>query len=134
MNTRIEAYQFRNEHPTITVDDFFKATRVEFQDIAAEATLSEKDATWDALAGQGLEYHKSPLSESEYLVNRNTGDVYRRSSHWGERISSCVWTLRSGGVRLTNYHTIGRANVADFEAIITPAYLMKLYIKKAQQL
>lgn len=123
--TRKETYQYRNSHPEVTVEDYFKATKVEFNDVAEGMTRAEMDALWQSLADQGCEYHQSPLSASEYMVNRLTGDIYRRSSHWGKRISTCCWTLNRNGVRLTMCYTIAKANVSDFQAIITPDFMLK---------
>lgn len=125
MTNKVETFQYRNSHPTVTIDDYFKATKVEFTDIAADADI---DAIWQSLAEQGCEWHKSPLSDSEYMINRQTGDIYRKSSHWGKRISTCCWTLRRGKVSLTMCYTIGKANISDFEAIITPDYMIRYYM------
>lgn len=126
--TRVETYQYRNNHPQVTISDYFKATKVEFNDVADEMTTAQMDAMWKSLEEQGCEFHKSPLSESEYMINHETGDIYRKSSHWGKHISTCQWTLRRGVVRLSNVYTIAKANIADFEAIITPDYMIRYYM------
>lgn len=125
MTNKVETFQYRNSHPTVTIDDYFKATKVEFTDIAYDTDI---DTIWQSLEEQGCEWHKSPLSDSEYMINRQTGDIYRKSSHWGKRISTCCWTLRRGRVILTTCYTIGKANIADFEAIITPDYMIRYYM------
>ena len=128
MTNRAETFQYRNNHPQVTIDDYFKATKVEFNDVADEMTTAQMDAMWKSLEEQGCEFHKSPLSDSEYMINRETGDIYRKSSHWGKHISTCCWTLRRGIVRLSNVYTIAKANIADFEAIITPDFMIRYYM------
>ena len=126
---KVESFLYRNSHPEVTMDDYFIATKVEFADVAEDSTVEEIEKMWMEFADRGLEYHKSPISDSEYMIDRKTGDIYRKSNHWGDRISTCQWTLKRGNVRLTTCYTVAKANIADFEAIITPDYLMRLYVR-----
>ena len=128
MMTRGETFQYRNNNQQVTLDDYFMATKVEFSDIASEWSKSEMDELWENLAANGCEFHKSPLSDSEYMIDRKTGDIYRRSSHWGRNISTCCWTLRRGVCLLTMCYTIAKANIANFEAIVTPDYIIRKYM------
>lgn len=128
MNEKLSIFIYRNEHPTVTLDDYYKATRAEFVNVCSEG-FAEVEDMWGKLMNSGLEHHTSPLSQSEYLIDKNTGDIYRKSGHWGENISTCAWTLHKGD-ETQNRYAIGKANVSDFKANI-PVFVQKyIEIKK----
>lgn len=128
MNEKLSTFIYRNEHPTVTLDDYFKATKAEFENICSEGYIEVEDM-WGTLKSSGLEHHTSPLSQSEYLIDKATGDIYRKSGHWGENISTCAWTLHKGD-ETQNRYAIGKANVSDFKANI-PVFVQKyIEIKK----
>ena len=111
-----------------TLDDYFVMTYADFKDISerkgdnnAERERSVTDQ-WQNMKDSGkYEFHKSPLSTSQYLIDKNSGDIFRYSDHWGS-VSSCKWTLnRAEGAKQykTSYgwvepFSIGKANINEF--------------------
>ncbi|MGN1172164.1 MAG: LPD5 domain-containing protein, partial [Muribaculaceae bacterium] len=94
------------EEPTL--DDYHIATVADFRGVRSD----DVSADWERMKGSGrYEWHRSPLSRSEYLVDRESGDIYRRSDHWG-RVSSCYWSLDGSDVK--GRDVIGVANISDF--------------------
>ena len=122
MNEKLAIFIYRDTHPTVTLDDYFKATKAEFENVCSEGYIEVEDM-WGTLMNSGLEHHTSPLSQSEYLIDKTTGDIYRKSGHWGENISTCAWTLHKDG-ETQNRYAIGKANVSDFKANI-PVFVQK---------
>lgn len=93
---------YREVFDTPTIDDYYIDTR---------ATFKPVDADWERMKASGkYEWHQSPKSNSEYLIDRENGDIYRRADHWG-LVASCYWKLDgdADGVR------IGMANIKDFK-------------------
>ena len=69
---------------------------------------------WEGLkSDKDLKWHHSPLSNSEYLVNHHTGDIYRFSDHWG-KVASCEWSLND---EPTEGWSIGVANIQSFKSL-----------------
>ena len=68
------------------------------------------------------EYTHSPSSDSQYLIDRETGDIFRLSNHWG-RVASCMWDIdQKHSVRdhFGEYYSIfqlGKCNISDFRGI-----------------
>ena len=96
------------------MDDYFESTVATFHALTDVLdSPAEVDAAWERLKKEHPEWeqHKSPKSESEYLTDRENGDIYRKSHHWG-RVASCNWKIS-----LVNQgaYAIGKANVRDFE-------------------
>ena len=96
------------------MDDYFESTVATFHALTDVLdSPAEVDAAWERLKREHpeWEHHKSPKSESEYLIDRENGDIYRKSHHWG-RVASCNWKIS-----LVNQgaYAIGKANVRDFE-------------------
>lgn len=85
--------------PNVTIDDYFLDTETNFHSIANiiynknGSNVLELDKIWEDMKNSGeYIFKKSPKSNSEYLINKNNGDIYRYSDHWG-RVASCRWTL-----------------------------------------
>ena len=112
--------------PVVSTKDYYLGTRADFEMVAtdkpaermydeSEKALSVGDieAVWEELKKkEGFRLEHSPKSDSEYLVNDATGEIYRKSDHWG-RVASCHWMLN--GLRREGDWYIGRANVGEFE-------------------
>lgn len=98
----------------VSTQDYFLSTNTLFKnhlnitEVSWDADLIKQE--WERLKeNPDLEHTLSPKSESEYLVNHKTGDVYRLANHWG-RCASCVWGYDGEG-----FYGIGHSNVKDFE-------------------
>ena len=92
--------------PVVSTKDYYLGTRADFEMVAtdkpaermydeSEKALSVGDieAVWEELKKkEGFHLEHSPKSDSEYLVNDATGEIYRKSDHWG-RVASCHWML-----------------------------------------
>lgn len=111
-----------------TLDDYFDMTYTNFYDISNREGSTNKQREESVLnqwknmkSSNKYEFHKSPNSSSEYLIDRNNGDIYRFSDHWGD-VSSCLWTINgTNGVKpyKTSYgliepFSIGKSNIDNF--------------------
>lgn len=96
---------------TVDFSDYYDGTIAEFKALPSDGkTVYEQ---WEELKAKGYEWHKSPLSNSEYLIDKETGDIYRYANHWGS-VASCTWEL-VGAYDDYNYH-IAVCNISDFKA------------------
>ena len=96
---------------TVDFSDYYDGTIAEFKALPSDGkTVYEQ---WEELKAKGYEWHKSPLSNSEYLIDKETGDIYRYANHWGS-VASCTWEL-VGAYDDYNYH-IAVSNISDFKA------------------
>gem|GEM_PF-3571273 len=94
----------------VTLNDYYSSTAATFRPV---------DADWEAMRKSGrYQYAHSPYSSSEYLVDTESGNVYRRSDHWG-KVASCRWNLEGREEGTTQ---IGVANIKDFEPIAPRQY------------
>ena len=111
--------------PNVTADNYWKDTKTEFKPIIQFNWKGgwDKDnvkAYWEKLKQRSdLEHTFSPKSSSEYLVDRKTGDVYRKSDHWGVA-ASCTWDLASnpeleGKDGYMKNYAVAVSNLKDFE-------------------
>ncbi len=97
--------------PKVTTHDYYLGTKAEFKRV--KSTENVWDA-WEKLKQQdGFRYVHSPKSDSEYLVNDETGEIYRISDHWGW-VASCRWSIDD---QAPSGFNIGKANIKDFERI-----------------
>lgn len=97
--------------PKVTTHDYYLGTKAEFKRV--KITEDARDA-WEKLKQQdGFRYEHSPKSDSEYLVNDETGEIYRMSDHWGW-VASCRWSIDD---QSNSGFDIGKANIKDFERI-----------------
>lgn len=95
----------------VDFSDYYDGTIAEFKALPSDGkTVYEQ---WEELKAKGYEWHKSPLSNSEYLIDKETGDIYRYANHWGS-VASCTWEL-VGAYDEYNYH-IAVCNISDFKA------------------
>lgn len=78
--------------PEVTTDDYFLDTETEFKNLFNDERKDLDDVWENMKKNDELIFHKSPKSNSEYLVNETTGEIYRYSDHWG-RVASCDWGL-----------------------------------------
>lgn len=115
--TKGEAYSLdsntmlRSIKGTVDFSDYYDGTIAEFKALPSDGkTVYEQ---WEELKAKGYEWHKSPLSNSEYLIDKETGDIYRYANHWGS-VASCTWEL-VGAYDDYNYH-IAVSNISDFKA------------------
>ena len=97
--------------PKVTTHDYYLGTKADFK--LVESAENVWDA-WEKLKQQdGFRYEHSPKSDSEYLVNDKTGEIYRISDHWGW-VASCRWSIDD---QAPSGFNIGKANIKDFERI-----------------
>lgn len=122
-----EMVDYRDVFKKPSLEDYYVSTKAEFKSIGAEPkddspeslieAERENRTRWGKMKTSGMyDFHQSPKSSSEYLIDRKTGDIYRFSDHWG-RVSSCVWVI-------DNLHAnndgrsifqIAKANIDDFK-------------------
>ena len=127
--------RYREAHPEPTIDDYHMSTNGNFEYVGPVQdgkTWRERDAEshdmWDKMKESGkYEYHKSD-SGSEYLIDRENGDIYRYSDHWG-RVASCKWYIdvpyeSRFGTGYKSHAVIGKINVKDLEASNNDYYLV----------
>jgi hypothetical protein len=107
--------------PEVTVDDYYLDTEADFKSIEEYKPFFEDredgryevdnvGRKWKEMKDSGkYEYTHSPKSSSQYLVNKNNGDIYRMADHWG-RCASCYWGVN---FKKSNYG-IAKCNVKDF--------------------
>lgn len=104
--------------PNVTINDYFLDTETNFHSITniiynkdGSSNHPEIHKIWEDMKNSGRYIFKeSPKSNSEYLIDKNNGDIYRYSDHWG-RVASCIWTLDdyySGDV------SIAKSNIKKF--------------------
>lgn len=97
--------------PKVTTHDYYLGTKADFKLVKSAENV--RDA-WEKLKQQdGFRYVHSPKSDSEYLVNDETGEIYRMSDHWGW-VASCRWSIDD---QAPSGFNIGKANIKDFERI-----------------
>ncbi|MGN1220523.1 MAG: hypothetical protein ACI4TU_06270, partial [Candidatus Cryptobacteroides sp.] len=102
--------KYRSVFPTPTTEDYFLSTRTDFKTVPTD----DVNGTWEEMKNSGkYEHTKSPLSDSEYLVDHETGDIYRMSDHWGPA-ASCYWTLDGKPGRQQTEMRIAKSNIKDF--------------------
>ena len=100
---------YRSVHRTPTLNDYYIHTDAKFKAVPT-GDRGVADAWQDMKASGKYEHHKSPLSDSEYLIDRESGDIYRMSDHWG-RVASCQWDIDNPAEGMQ----IGKANIKDFK-------------------
>ena len=99
---------YREVKKEVDLSDFYEATSAEFTKLSSDKSVF---SFWEGLkSDKDLKWHHSPLSNSEYLVNHYTGDIYRFSDHWG-KVASCEWSLNDDS---TEGWSIGVANIQSF--------------------
>lgn len=115
--------------PQVTIDDYYLDTETTYQSVLSkEDTWKEIDERWDAMKKSGkYDYHQSPKSSSEYLIDNKTGDIYRFSDHWG-RVASCTWGIIGEN---ENKWDIAKSNIKDFKRkdsgiYFNPQYRIKM--------
>ena len=128
--------KYRTVFPTPTTEDYFLSTRTDFKTVPTD----DVKGTWEEMKNSGkYEYTKSPLSNSEYLVDHETGDIYRMSDHWGPA-SSCYWTLDGFPGQRYTAETIAKSNIKDFdvwhnkkEKTVPREFHMREYAREVEQ-
>lgn len=102
---------YREVKKDVDLSDFYEATSVEFTKLSSDKSVF---SFWESLkSDKDLKWHHSPLSNSEYLVNHHTGDIYRFSDHWG-KVASCEWSLNDDS---TEGWSVGVANIQSFKSL-----------------
>ena len=102
---------YREVKKEVDLSDFYEATSAEFTKLSSDKSVF---SFWEDLkSDKDLKWHHSPLSNSEYLVNHYTGDIYRFSDHWG-KVASCEWSLNDDS---TEGWSIGLANIQSFKSL-----------------
>ncbi|MBQ5506024.1 MAG: hypothetical protein IIT85_02635, partial [Prevotella sp.] len=96
----------------VTLNDYYEGTEARFEPLVT-STSGNVDAEWDRLKAEhpDWELHESPKSTSEYLIDRKSGDIYRKSDHWG-KVATCSWKLNHVN---QGAYAIGKANIRDFK-------------------
>ena len=128
--------KYRTVFPTPTTEDYFLSTRTDFKTVPTD----DVKGTWEEMKNSGkYEHTKSPLSNSEYLVDHETGDIYRMSDHWGPA-SSCYWTLDGFPGQRYTAETIAKSNIKDFdvwhnkkEKTVPREFHMREYAREVEQ-
>ena len=119
-----DSLHYREVFTTPSLDDYFINTTANFEYIGSHLAMQpgalvagehENQQRWlDMVASGKYEHQKSPRSNSEYLLDHETGDIYRYSNHWG-RVASCQWSIDTRyGTEDTEIYGIGKCNIKDF--------------------
>ena len=115
--------------PQVTIDDYYLDTETTYQSVLfKDENWKEIDERWnDMKKSNKYDWHQSPKSSSEYLIDNKTGDIYRFSDHWG-RVASCVWGISS---KIENGWDIAKSNIKDFKRkdsglYFNPQYRIKI--------
>ena len=107
----VNTVSYREVKKDVDLSDFYEATSVEFTKLSSDKSVF---SFWEGLkSDKDLKWHHSPLSNSEYLVNHHTGDIYRFSDHWG-KVASCEWSLNDDS---TEGWSVGVANIQSFKSL-----------------
>lgn len=98
--------------PDVTIDDYFYDTETVFRSVLRkDEKWNEIEERWKKMIdSKKYDWHRSPKSSSEYLIDKETGDIYRYADHWG-KVASCDWNLISkneGG------YNIAKSNIKNF--------------------
>ena len=98
--------------PDVTIDDYFYDTETVFRSVLRkDEKWNEVEERWKKMIdSKKYDWHRSPKSSSEYLIDKETGDIYRYADHWG-KVASCDWNLISkneGG------YNIAKSNIKNF--------------------
>ena len=102
---------YREVKKEVDLSDFYEATSAEFTKLSSDKSVF---SFWEGLkSDKDLKWHHSPLSNSEYLVNHHTGDIYRFSDHWG-KVASCEWSQNDVP---TEGWSVGVANIRSFKSL-----------------
>ena len=126
----------------VTPDNYFVATRASFDRVRSDKKDNDEwRAMKQTLVDKGFEFKQSPMSSSEYLVNRETGEIYRYADHWFN-VGGCDWSIddaTSGTYyalgRKHTYPIIGKANIADFKRMdMYGRYILEQARKAAEQI
>lgn len=107
--------------PSISTDDYWLNTDTIFQSVyeyKKEDANSEDGVwrdpvlkKWNEMKRSGkYEFTQSPKSSSQYLVDKESGDIFRCADHWG-RCASCNW---ANNFSQSDYG-IGVSNIKDFK-------------------
>nr|DAO60346.1 MAG TPA: hypothetical protein [Caudoviricetes sp.] len=104
--------------PEVTVDNYYLDTDVDFKSILSkEDDYKTVDDKWTAMKNSDkYDWHQSPKSSSEYLIDKKTGDIFRLADHWG-RVASCNFRIVPNfeiDNENSNIFDIGKANIKDF--------------------
>ena len=102
--------------PQVTVHDYYLDTEASFKTVEeykvdkSEAHVNNVSEKWEEMKRSGkYTLTHSPKSNSQYLVDEKSGDVFRMADHWG-RCASCNWDV---DFKQHNYG-IAVCNVKDF--------------------
>lgn len=101
--------------PQVTLKDYYLDTETTFKSICpADEKWRETEERWEKMKKDPkLEWHHSPKSSSQYLIDESTGDIYRYSDHWGS-VASCSWHLDS---QKEDGWDIAKSNIRNFERL-----------------
>ena len=98
--------------PVVTINDYYLDTEAEFENLYNDKR-KDLDEIWNKMKKEsGFSFHKSPKSDSEYLIDGGNGDIYRYSNHWF-RVASCEWSIDS----VNGYYgyDIAKCNIKNFK-------------------
>jgi predicted metal-binding transcription factor (methanogenesis marker protein 9) len=98
--------------PVVTIDDYFLDTEAKFENLYND-TRKDLNDIWNKMKEEsGFSFHKSPKSDSEYLIDKKNGDIYRYANHWF-RVASCEWSIDS----VNGYYgyDIAKCNIKNFK-------------------
>ena len=126
---------FRDVYPQPTLSDYYMDSRGTFEYVGPERegkTRREWEAEnanqwWEMRESGKYEYHESPMSPSEYLTDKESGDIYRYSDHWGN-VGSCRWNIDvpyqmiQNGRLIRSSYVIGKINIGELRGIENGKY------------
>ncbi|MEE0969940.1 MAG: LPD38 domain-containing protein [Clostridia bacterium] len=101
----------------VTKDNYYISTKANFTKIDDADGRKDLFGIMKYLNEKGFEEHASPYrgSISRYWFDKETGDVYRMSDHWGE-VASCTWTVDKESAPISGKSiTIAKANLKNFK-------------------
>lgn len=114
---------------TVTFSDYFMYTKAVFDNVTAGCPKCRVKRIWEKMKESGrYHHHVSPKSDSEYLIDEETGDIYRYSDHWGD-VASCYWILSTIEPIDDDRFVIGKHNIKNFERMSAFIY-MEEYVDK----
>lgn len=119
-----EGVDYNALHPEVTLEDYYIGTETTF--VGTFSTAADERKKWEEMKASGkFVWHQSPLSSSEYLIDEETGDIYRFSDHWG-RVASCTWgLLQDGHDIIGGAFSFGKSNIKNFKRRTDARYFVE---------
>lgn len=116
--------------PQVTPKDYYLSTKTTFKSvIPGDEHWQKTEERWEKMKKDPkFNWHHSPKSGSQYLIDESTGDIYRYSDHWGN-VASCEWGIET---KKEDGWDIAKSNIREFERLdIYKDYFNPQYHTKA---